>query len=126
MRAPWFPNTIPSWRRSPIRRCNLACTYCNEFDTVSAPVAWTRCCGAWTCWPRWAPRSSPSAAASRCCIPNLEEIVRRIRSRGAIATLITNGYLLTAERIHHLNRAGLDHLQITIDNVKPDEVSKKA
>jgi MoaA/NifB/PqqE/SkfB family radical SAM enzyme len=22
----------------PIRRCNLACTYCNEFDAVSAPV----------------------------------------------------------------------------------------
>src|SRR5258708_28212828 len=22
----------------PIRRCNLACTYCNEFDDVSSPV----------------------------------------------------------------------------------------
>ena len=22
----------------PIRRCNLACTYCNEFDNVSKPV----------------------------------------------------------------------------------------
>ena len=22
----------------PIRRCNLACTYCNEFDAVSPPV----------------------------------------------------------------------------------------
>jgi MoaA/NifB/PqqE/SkfB family radical SAM enzyme len=22
----------------PIRRCNLACTYCNEFDKVSPPV----------------------------------------------------------------------------------------
>ena len=40
--------------------------------------------------------------------------------------MITNGYLLTAERIQRLNRAGLEHLQISIDNVMPDEVSKKS
>jgi MoaA/NifB/PqqE/SkfB family radical SAM enzyme len=40
--------------------------------------------------------------------------------------LITNGYLLTPERIGRLNRAGLDHLQISIDNVIPDDVSKKS
>ena len=54
------------------------------------------------------------------------KIVRRIRERGAIATIITNGYLLTRERIARLNRAGLDHVQISIDNVNPDDVSKKS
>ena len=58
--------------------------------------------------------------------PDLDQIIRRIRARGSIATLITNGYLLTADRIQRLNRAGLDHLQISIDNVQPDEVSKKS
>jgi len=58
--------------------------------------------------------------------PDLDEIIRHIRKRGAIATLITNGYLLTPERIHRLNRAGLDYLQISIDNVLPDETSKKS
>ena len=43
-----------------------------------------------------------------------------------LAGLITNGYLLTPERIKRLNHAGLDHLQISIDNVKPDDVSKKS
>ena len=43
-----------------------------------------------------------------------------------IAGMITNGYLLTADRIQRLNRAGLDHLQISIDNVMPDDVSKKS
>src|SRR5438552_8574231 len=43
-----------------------------------------------------------------------------------IAGLITNGYLLLAERIERLNRAGLEWLQISIDNVTPDEVSKKS
>ena len=58
--------------------------------------------------------------------PDLDTIIRRIRSHGAIATLITNGYLLSRDRIHRLNRAGLDHLQISIDNVMPDDVSKKS
>ncbi len=40
--------------------------------------------------------------------------------------MITNGYLLMPDRIARLNRAGLDHMQISIDNVMPDAVSKKS
>ena len=58
--------------------------------------------------------------------PELDEIIRRIRKRGMIAGLITNGYLLVADRIQRLNRAGLEWLQISIDNVTPDDVSKKS
>ncbi len=58
--------------------------------------------------------------------PELDEIIHRIRNRGMIAGLITNGYLLVAERVQRLNRAGLEWLQISIDNVTPDEVSKKS
>ncbi len=43
-----------------------------------------------------------------------------------MAGMITNGYNLKPERIERLNRAGLDHLQISIDNVMPDDVSKKS
>ena len=58
--------------------------------------------------------------------PDLDVIIRRIRERGArSATVITNGLLLTPERIRALNRAGLDYLQISIDNVTPDDVSEK-
>jgi MoaA/NifB/PqqE/SkfB family radical SAM enzyme len=49
-----------------------------------------------------------------------------VRGHGAICTLISNGYLLTTERILRLNAAGLDYLQISIDNVQPDDVSKKS
>jgi organic radical activating enzyme len=58
--------------------------------------------------------------------PQLDEIIRRMRRTGAIAGMITNGYLLNAERIERLNRAGLDHMQISIDNLEPDEISKKS
>ena len=110
----------------PIRRCNLACTYCNEFDAVSPPVP----------LPEMLKRVDLLAALGTTIItisggepmlhPELDEIIRQIRRHGAIATLITNGYLLTAERIRQLNRAGLDYLQISIDNVIPDDTSKKS
>jgi MoaA/NifB/PqqE/SkfB family radical SAM enzyme len=58
--------------------------------------------------------------------PGLDEIIRRIRRTGAIAGVITNGYLLNEARIERLNKAGLDHMQISIDNIEPDEVSKKS
>jgi MoaA/NifB/PqqE/SkfB family radical SAM enzyme len=58
--------------------------------------------------------------------PELDEIIRHIRKRGIIAGMITNGFYLSEERIARLNDAGLEHLQISIDNVMPDEVSKKS
>ena len=58
--------------------------------------------------------------------PELDEIIAHMRTYPILAGMITNGYLLTADRIKRLNRAGLDHLQISIDNVMPDEVSKKS
>src|SRR5262249_39184200 len=50
----------------------------------------------------------------------------RIRLHGMLAGLLTNGYLLNIERIRRLNQAGLDYMQISVDNVEPDEVSKKS
>src|SRR5260370_37888826 len=58
--------------------------------------------------------------------PDLDELIRHIRRRGMIAGLITNGFYLNEERIQRLNEAGLEPLQISIDNVVPDEVSKKS
>jgi MoaA/NifB/PqqE/SkfB family radical SAM enzyme len=58
--------------------------------------------------------------------PEIDEVIRHIRKRGIIAGMITNGFFLNQDRIERLNRAGLEHLQISIDNVTPDEVSKKS
>jgi len=58
--------------------------------------------------------------------PELDKVIRHIRRRGMIAGLITNGFYLNKERIERLNESGLEHLQISIDNVVPDEVSKKS
>jgi MoaA/NifB/PqqE/SkfB family radical SAM enzyme len=58
--------------------------------------------------------------------PEIEEIIRRIRHHDMIAGMITNGYLLTPKKIVALNEAGLEHLQISIDNIQPDDVSMKS
>jgi len=58
--------------------------------------------------------------------PELDDIIHHIRAHGMIAGLISNGYYFTPDRIKRLNKAGLDNLQISIDNVEPDEVSRKS
>src|SRR5919106_6843421 len=110
----------------PTRRCNLACTYCNEFDDHSAPVPTSDLLRRVELLADLGTGIVTFSGGEPLLHPDLDLIIRRIRAHGMIATLITNGYLLTRKRIAELNRAGLDHLQISIDNVMPDEVSKKS
>src|SRR5499427_4106463 len=110
----------------PIRRCNLSCSYCNEYDDFSKPVPTELMLRRVDRLAELGTSVITISGGEPLLHPDLDQIIHRIRHRGSIATLITNGYLLTAERIRRLNRAGLDHLQISIDNVRPDEVSKKS
>ncbi len=110
----------------PMRRCNLSCAYCNEYDDVSKPVE----------TEIMFQRIGQLAALGTSIItisggeplmhPELESIIAEIRRRGMLAGVITNGYLLSRKRILSLNEAGLEHLQISIDNVEPDETSMKS
>ena len=110
----------------PIRRCNLACEYCNEYDDFSKPVPTESMFQRVDKLGELGTSVVTISGGEPLLHPELDEIIRRIRKNGSIAGLITNGYLLTAERIEKLNRAGLEWLQISIDNVTPDEVSKKS
>ncbi len=110
----------------PMRRCNLACTYCNEFDDVSAPVPLEEMNRRIDHLGHLRTAIVTISGGEPTLHPDLDEIIRRIRRNGMIAGLITNGYFLTPERIQRLNQAGLQHLQISIDNVNPDDVSKKS
>jgi len=110
----------------PVRRCNLACTYCNEYDDHSSPVATADVLSRIDRLASLGTGIITLSGGEPLLHPDVDVIIRRIRDRGSIATLITNGYLLTRDRIRRLNRAGLDHLQISIDNVLPDDVSKKS
>src|SRR5262245_6662932 len=110
----------------PIRRCNIDCGYCNEYDKVSPPVPAAvlrqRIDKLWTLGTSVVAFSGGEPMLH----PDLDALIRHIRSRGMMAGLITNGYFLVPKRIEGLNHAGLDFLQISIDNVEPDDVSKKS
>jgi MoaA/NifB/PqqE/SkfB family radical SAM enzyme len=110
----------------PIRRCNLDCGYCNEYDQVSKPVPIEEMKRRLDYLAAMGTSIITISGGEPLMHPELEEVIRHIRKHGMIAGMITNGFLLSKERIASLNAAGLEHLQISIDNVTPDEVSKKS
>jgi MoaA/NifB/PqqE/SkfB family radical SAM enzyme len=110
----------------PTRRCNLACAYCNEFDKVSAPVPLDVMLQRIDRLAELGTTMIDLSGGEPLLHPELDAIIERIRQRGILAGLLTNGYLLTPERIKRLNDAGLDRLQISVDNVDPDPVSHKS
>jgi MoaA/NifB/PqqE/SkfB family radical SAM enzyme len=110
----------------PTRFCNLSCAYCNEYDKVSEPVPLEEMYRRIDALGRLGTAMIGISGGEPLTHPQLDEIIRRMRKTGAIAGMITNGFLLSPERIIRLNEAGLDHMQISIDNLEPDEVSKKS
>lgn len=108
------------------RRCNLACTYCNEFDAVSKPVPLDvlkaridriRALGAF---------SLELTGGEPMMHPDIEEIIRYARRLGFYKVMmISNAYLFNEERVRGLNDAGLEELQISVDGVTPNEVTVK-
>ncbi len=108
------------------RRCNLACGYCHEYDAVSSPVATDVLL-----------RRIDHAAGLGTVVltltggepllhPELDTLVARVASHGVVCTLISNGYALTREWIRRLNDAGLSFLQMSVDNIEPNEWSQKS
>src|SRR5690348_2650137 len=110
----------------PIRRCNLSCTYCNEFDDFSRPVPLDEMFRRIDRLGEMGTAIITISGGEPLLHPELDAVIGRIRKNRIMAGMITNGYLLTADRIEKLNRAGLEYLQISIDNAMPDEVSKKS
>ncbi|PYS38265.1 MAG: radical SAM protein [Acidobacteria bacterium] len=110
----------------PTRRCNLACRYCNEYDDFSPPVPTDDMIRRIDRLAYLKTAIVTISGGEPLLHPEIEAIIKRIRYHGMIAGIITNGYLLTPKKIVALNLAGLEHLQISIDNIQPDDVSKKS
>ncbi len=108
------------------RRCNLSCGYCSEYDNTSAPV------------PLDVLKQRVDRLAELECVfvtltggetllhPKIAELVAYVRDCGMTPVMNSNGFLLNEERILELNEAGLFALQISVDNLEPNEVSMKS
>src|SRR6201986_476655 len=110
----------------PMRFCNLSCAYCNEYDKGSKPVPVDEMIRRIDHLAGLGSSIITISGGETLTHPELDAIIARIRHHGRVAGMITNGYLLMPDRIERLNRAGLDHMQISIDNIEPDEISKKS
>ncbi len=107
------------------RRCNLSCGYCTEYDKVSPPVPLETL-----------KQRIDQLAALRAVIitltggepllhPQIAEVVAYVRQRGMTPAMNSNAFLLSEPMIHKLNDAGLYALQVSVDGVTPNKVTKK-
>ncbi len=109
--------------------CNLTCSYCDEY-TPGAPLL---------------PLDLLKARVDKLdelgvlvydflggetmMHPDIAALVRHTKSkRGGsnLATIITNGFLLTKKNILDLNDAGLDFMQVSVDTLHPTDWSDKS
>lgn len=110
-----------------IRRCNLSCGYCNEFDKTSQPVPVE------TLKER-ARKLKDLGSFSICYTggepplhPDLPELIRYARHELKFfkTVMISNGTYLTPKLVQALNDAGLQDMQLSIDGVKQNGVTVK-
>ena len=109
----------------PIRHCNIDCGYCNGYDKVVTAGPDRRDDGA----HRQAQGARHSVVAFSGGEPMLHPDLDDLSA--ASAARHDGGphhqRLLPRAQAHRaVNKAGLDFLQISIDNVEPDEVTKKS
>jgi MoaA/NifB/PqqE/SkfB family radical SAM enzyme len=108
------------------RRCNLSCGYCYEYDKVSPPVPLDVLKERVDHIARLRAVFVTLTGGESLLNPDVDQVVAHIRAKGMVPFLNTNAYLLTKEWIDKLNKAGLYGMQISIDNVNPNDVSKKS
>jgi len=108
------------------RRCNLACGYCNEYDDFSPPVPTADLLARVDHLAALNTASITFTGGEPLLHPDLDRVIRAARDHGMIVTIITNGFRLTRDWIERFNAAGLQGMQISIDNLEPDAVSMKS
>ncbi|HEY1554285.1 MAG TPA: radical SAM protein [Kofleriaceae bacterium] len=108
------------------RRCNLACGYCVEYDHVSAPVPADVLRARIDHLARLRSVFVTLTGGESLLHPEAAALVAHIAMRGMVPFLNTNGFLLTRRWVDALGAAGLHAMQISVDNVRPNEVSKKS
>lgn len=108
------------------RRCNLDCGYCNEYDRTSAPVPAPVLADRIDALARLGTAIVTLTGGEPLLHPDVVALVGHIARRGMVSMLITNGYLLTPEIVRGLGAAGLYGLQLSVDNLRPNPVSRKS
>ncbi len=108
-------------------RCPLQCPYCaNPLDLARASSeldteTWLRVLDQAACLGVLQLHFSGGEPTVRS---DLEVLVRRASGLGMYSNLITSGVLLDAARLHALAGAGLDHVQLSLQDVEPGNADR--
>src|SRR5271165_2793758 len=78
----------------PMRRCNLSCGYCNEYDDSSKPVPTETMYRRLDQLADLGTSIITISGGEPLLHPELDLIVKHVRRRRMLAGMITNGYLL--------------------------------
>ena len=110
-----------------IRKCNLSCAYCNEYDSTSNPVPLEDLKARARKLKELGAYSINLTGGEPTMHPELPELIRYCRHELKFlnTSMISNGFYLKKELIETLNEAGLQDMQISIDGVKPNDMTVK-
>ena len=109
-----------------IRRCNLSCGYCSEFDKTSEPVPFDILEKRLEKLKELGTFGISLTGGEPTLHPELPRLVRKCRELRFFRTgMISNGFFLRPELIENLNEAGLQEMQISIDGVRRNEITDK-
>ncbi|MEP6810386.1 MAG: radical SAM protein, partial [Chthoniobacterales bacterium] len=109
-----------------VRRCNLACGYCTEYDKTSEPVPFDILEAQLRRLKNLGTFGISLTGGEPTLHPDLPRLIRRCRELGFFRTgMITNGFFLKPDLIQELNDAGLQEMQISIDGVRGNDTTQK-
>lgn len=102
-----------------IRRCNLSCGYCTEYDQHSEGVPYEILCARIDAIHRLRAANIAMLGGEPLLHPRIDDLVRYAAGRAQVS-ITTNGFLLDRDMIDRLGDAGLANLQVSIDAARPD------
>src|SRR4029077_18002741 len=107
-----------------IRRCNLSCGYCSEYDKLSDPIPFTLLEERLRKLKELGTFGISLTGGELTLHPELARLIRKCRELGFLRTgMISNGFFLRPELIETLNKSGLQEMQISIDGVHANETT---
>jgi MoaA/NifB/PqqE/SkfB family radical SAM enzyme len=109
-----------------IRRCNLSCSYCSEYDKVSEPVPTEVLAERLRKLKSLGTFGISLTGGEPTLHPDLLHLIRKCRELRFFRTgMISNGFFLKPATIDALNKAGLQEMQISIDGVHANDTTQK-